>query len=340
MAEQGLVVVKENIFTKIAKMFKRIFKKECIDDYYFEDIEIETIKKFEPDIQEEIRYARSAFRKYVVNDTENIEQELFSIITTEIMNNQQNIEKIIEINEDNLTINDILDIIDAERKTKKKFKEEKNDIYRMPIGVVGIECRNTKECITYMLKAISTRNAIMILNNDLIKYRTEDLILLIIKQCLIRCNVDDDLIQMHYKEEIDLDKLDKVIYFDDDKKDEKESKEAKKEENNKEIIYMYKDSELFNYEIKSEYLKLIKNKEKTNREVKIISGKFIDVTKYLEHNKSSIVVIYTDNEENAYKLANWVNTDNVFVNTKLDKCIRNKKDSKNLFKLKKIELNF
>ena len=288
------------------------------------------------DIQEEIRYARSAFRKYVVNDTENIEQELFSIITTEIMNNQQNIEKIIEINEDNMTINDILDIIDAERKIKKKFKEEKNDIYRMPIGVVGVGCRNTKECITYMLKAISTRNAIIILNDDLIKYRTEDLILLIIKQCLIRCNVDDDLIQMHYTEEIDLNKLDKVIYFDEDKKDEKE---VKKEEDNKEIIYMYKDSELFNYEIKSEYLKLIKNKEKTNREVKVISGKFVDVTKYLEHNKSNIVVIYTDNEENAYKLANWVNTDNVFVNTKLDKCIRNKKDSKNLFKLKKIEFN-
>ena len=314
MQEQGLVVVKDNFLTRITQSIKRFFFKGRMKDL-LEDTNRQKIKFIESNeefVQKEIVDARRAYRKYVINNNKNISKDVLSYISMKIEENEEKINQIIEINNDSITYQEIAEMIIEEKQQIAKFKAKNNKTgrYNVPVGVIGIECDNVEDSIKAMLKAVSTRNAVIILHNNFNIYSTESLILLIFKECLKNFYIDDNIIQMFEKEEIDLSKLDKLI--------KKDGKIVGKDVKN--TIYIYQENKEYESEVQNEIERLQNNELYKSYEIKPIAGEFGDIVNYLNENEASAVCMYTNNTQKAYKFINWINSPNVFVNTGIKKC--------------------
>lgn len=314
MQEQGLVVVKDNFLTRITQSIKRFFFKGKMKDL-LEDTnrpKIKFIESNEEFVQKEIVDARRAYRKYVINNNKNISKDVLSYISMKIEENEEKINQIIEINNDSITYQEIAEMIIEEKQQIAKFKAKNNKTgrYNVPVGVIGIECDNVEDSIKAMLKAVSTRNAVIILHNNFNIYSTESLILLIFKECLKNYYIDDNIIQMFEKEEIDLSKLDKLI--------KKDGKIVGKDVKN--TIYIYQENKEYESEVQNEIERLQNNELYKSYEIKPIAGEFGDIVNYLNENEASAVCMYTNNTQKAYKFINWINSPNVFVNTGIKKC--------------------
>lgn len=314
MEEQGLVVVKDSYLVRLTKAIRRFFFrgkiKELVENEKLslpDDVKIEFINQDIEIVQEYVLDARRAFRKYSINNTKDISMEVFSYILEKINENESKIKKIIEINNDNITFEEIIHIIENEKNSINQFKLKNREMgcYQVPFGVIGVVCQNSKDSIINMLKAISTRNAIMILQDSYNKYSTEALLLLIIQECLKNFYIDYNIVQIFNKEEIELNKLDKVI-------------DNSNNINNYEfsdIIYMYQEDDSFEDEIIKEVNKL-KTTEKYNKyQIKVLKGEFGSIINYINKNKPVAVCMYTNNSQKAYKSINWINTANIFINT-------------------------
>lgn len=314
MQEQGLVVVKDNFLTRITQSIKRFFFKGRMKDL-LEDTnrpKIKIIESNEEFVQKEIVDARRAYRKYVINNNKNISKDVLSYISMKIEENEEKINQIIDINNDSITYQEIAEMIIEEKQQIAKFKAKNNKTgrYNVPVGVIGIECDNVEDSIKAMLKAVSTRNAVIILHNNFNIYSTESLVLLIFKECLKNFYIDDNIIQMFEKEEIDLSKLDKLI--------KKDGKIVGKDVKN--TIYIYQENKEYENEVQNEIERLQNNELYKSYEIKPIAGEFGDIVNYLNENEASAVCMYTNNTQKAYKFINWINSPNVFVNTGIKKC--------------------
>lgn len=315
MEEQVLVEVKDNFFSKITKAFKKIFAKNNKENLLLAEnnrIDIEVIGNDNGFTQQEIISARRAFRKYVINNNSNVSTDIFDYIISKIKENKEKIEQIIEINNDNISYEQIINLIENEKDSKNKFKTKNihTGRYNVPIGVIGIECSGAEDSIKSMLKSISTRNSIIILQDNFSKYSTESLILLIIKECLKNFYVDDNIIQMFQKEEIDLKKLDKLI-----KKDGNVIQKG-----DYKTIYLYQENEEFKDDIQNEVERLQSSEMYKSYVVKPITGEFGNVVNFMNVNKACAVCMYTNNNQKAYKFINWIDSPNVFVNTGIKSC--------------------
>lgn len=332
MEEQELVIVKDSFLTKIANAFKKIFSRGKDKELLLKEgdkketknkADVELISRVEP-VQLEIMDARRAYRKYVINNAKNLTEDVFNYIQNKIFENENEIKKIIEVNSEDISFNDILDYMNAEEKNISNFKHQnkKTGRYNVPVGVIGIECDNSKDAIKAIFKAISTRNAIIVLHDNYNKYSTEALVLLIVKECLKNFYIDDNIIQMFSKEEIDVNLLDKVICKD----GQNENKVASK------TIYIYQEDESFNESVQNEIERLQNNDLYKSYEIKPIKGDFGNVINYFDNIKesASAICMYTNNDQRAYKFINWINTPNVFVNTGI-KSLGNSADDKNCF---------
>lgn len=334
MEEQGLVVVKENFLVKITNALKRLFGKNKIEnitqlteidnipeqvdasDSIKCKVDFEEINNDNQFIQKEILDARRAFRKYVINNNKNISIDVLSYIKERIKENQSEVEQLIIMNNDDISFEELLKMIENEIKDVSKFKHKnsKTGRYNVPIGVVGIECSTIKESIKTIFKAISTRNAIMVLEQNYNEYSTEALILLIVKESLKNFYIDDNIIQIFEKQEIDLSKLDRFV-----------PKSYDKDNNNKDMkhtIYIYQENDKFQNKVQEEIERLESDEEFKSFEIKPIKGEFGNIINFLNSNNSQAVCMYTDNSQKAYKFINWINSPNVFVNTGIQNCKR------------------
>ena len=335
MENQELIYVKENFLTKIAKAFKKIFSRGKNEELLLNEAkdkeqaqtEVELINDTEY-VQLEILDARRAFRKYVINNNKNISKEIFGYVQAKLQENEVEIKQLIDINNDDITYEDIVEYLKEEEKNVGKFKvkNEKTGRYCVPVGVIGIECANAKDAIQNIFKSISTRNAIMILHDNYSKYSTEALVLLIVKECLKNFYIDDNIIQMFEKEEIDLTKLDRVITKSDGKFSisNYRSELGKKSYNDitdKNTIYIYQEDESFANDVQKEVQRLQNNDTYKSYRIKPIKGEFGNVVNFLQtNNNASAVCMYTNNAQKAYKFINWTNSPNVFVNTGVKSC--------------------
>ena len=335
MENQELVIVKDSFLSKIAKAFKKIFSRDKDVELLLNEgnenntigTEVELIQGTKY-VQLEILDARRAYRKYVINNNKNISNEIFDYIQNKLQENETEINKLIEINKDEISFENILEYLEKEKKNNGKFKlkNEKTGSYNVPIGVIGIECENAKDAIQSMFKAISTRNSIMVLHDNFSKYSTESLILLIIKECLKNFYVDENLIQMFEKEEIDLNSLDRVILNN-------KNNDVKTHKSN--TIYIYQENDAFENDVRNEVERLQNNDRYKSYDIKPIKGEFGNVINYLNSQKEApAVCMYTNNTQRAYKFINWINSPNVFVNTGIKKNIETSIISSNFYNSK------
>lgn len=313
MEEQGLVVYKDNFLVRLTNKISRFFFKGRIKDLIIEDSGTKLIKGDAMFVQEEILNARRAYRRYVINNNKGISKRILSYVYDEIQKNADKIKQLVDINEEDISYQDILYLLEREKEATSKYKakDKKTGCYNVPIGVIGVECSNTKDSIANIFKAISTRNAIIILHNNYSKYSTESLVLLIVKECLKNFYIDDNIIQMFEKEEIDLKMLDKLITKD---------KEKEKKGNDTNTIYIYQEDDEYEDTVMDEVERLNGAEMYKSYNIEPIKGDFADIINYLHGNSSSAVCMYTNNAQRAYKFINWVNSSNVFINTGVRKC--------------------
>lgn len=322
MEEQSLVVVKDNFLVRITKTIKRFFYRGKIkklvtnEEFINNQISYINVNQNVEFIQEEILNARKAFRKYVINNNENISEDIFLYFLEKVKENENKITQILHINNDGITFDNIIELIENEKNIIKEFKlkDNRTGCYKVPIGTIGVVCSNAKQAISNLLKAISTRNSIIILHENYNKYSTESLILLIMQETLKNFYIDDNIIQIIEKDKVDFSKLDKVIYKDNQDLFNTQVNKCRK------LIYIYEEDKQYKEEIIKEVDKIKSINKFNDFEVKVIKGEFGKIISFLNNNKAFAVCMYTKNSQKAYKLLNWIDSPNIYINTGINSC--------------------
>ena len=258
---------------------------------------------------------KQASKEYVLNNKYELTEDLLEYIKERVRENEKEIKEVIDIQKENITYEDIVNVIDNEinedndykKYAKLKINNEKflSTFIAMPIGVIAVEAYETKEVIKYYIKAIKSRNAIAISDVEYGENNVKTLILIIIKEALKKFNIKEDLIMLLPYEECFYEYFDKVIYtYDKEGKNLETPKVEEKERTNELYVYI-EDSSL-------------EEEARKNQNAIILKGNVDEVIEKINEKKTKGAVIYTKNANMAYKFINLVKSQNVFVNTNLE----------------------
>ena len=217
---------------------------------------------------------------------EGTETKLLNYIKERIIAEKSEIQRLVEITHEKIDIDKILELLDVEEvyKSSKKISMVNDFISGVlitPKGVIVKETTDINKTIEYYITAINTRNAVIIEDKKYNEASVKNLILLIFHEAMKKFGVNENLVQLLPKEEIDAREL---YSF---------------KENNKNYVYL----ENKNYV------------GEKNEDCIVVEGNIDDVIE--EINKDGIAngaIIYTEDKEKAYKFLNRVNAKNVFVN--------------------------
>lgn len=283
-----------------------------------------------------IEKAKKAFENFALNENIQLEQEIYNIVEERIEANKQQIERLIELTKEETSYENILNILKEEsknineyKKTIRMIKTEDNFLfstYQVPLGIIGIELETTEEKIRQIFKAITTKNAIIIVEGKENIRRVDKLIMLIVKSCLTKLGMDENIVQIVSKEEIseqDKNELDMYIT-------EKKNKIMKKETD---MMYIYEQDESLKNEVEEDYKRL----KFSGKKVEIIRNTYMDkAIEKINKTKSYGVSIYTKDGEIAYKFTNLVRSKNVFFNSTLLNMAETEDTQNEYFTLKNI----
>lgn len=309
-----LIEVKNNIFTKFINWLKNLRGKFVHTKENEVTTNIQNIEKQEQNCNNEIILkAKNAYQNYVLNSDYKLGEKIYSLIKERIKINKEQIEKLIEINRVATTYSEIIEILDKEEKNLKDYKKtnimSKIDSkfmfsqYQVPVGIIAVKTNSFYVAIENIFKAVGTRNAIVVIEENYNKHSIENLILLIVQEALKKFNIDENIIQIVKKGEIkeeDLKAFDIIIS--------EVGKTLEKLETDK--MYIYQEDEYFADIVKSEVEKLNSN----GMQVEVLKGEMEDCIEKINEDRAFGVCIYTKDRKKAYKFINLVNSENVFFN--------------------------
>lgn len=272
--------------------------------------------------QIELKKAKNAYIDYNLNIEYEITEKVLKYIYQRINFNKIELENIIKLNKEKITFNEIINILDHEIKSEKMYKKDgqiklydNNFVFATltdSIGLIAVECFETTEVIRYFIRAIKSRNAIIISDVEYNEHSVKSFILLIIKEALKKFNIDENLLNILPYEECSYNLFDKVIYTYDKKGKTLDNSNAVSKDNT-EVLYIFVEDRLFKDNVYEE----IKRIQQDKKQVELISGNFDDAIKKINKYTSKGSVIYTSNAKLAYKFINLVKAENVFVNASL-----------------------
>lgn len=309
-----LIEVKNNIFTKFINWLKNLRGKFAYTKTNEISTNVQNIEKQEQNYNNEIIInAKNAYQNYVLNSDYKLGEKIYSLIKERIKINQDQIEKLIEINRVATTYSEILEILEKEEKNLKDYKKtnimSKIDNkfmfsqYQVPVGIIAVKTNSFYVAIENIFKAVGTRNAIVVIEENYNEHSIENLILLIVQEALKKFNIDENIIQIVNKESIkeeDLKAFDIIVS--------EVGKTIEKSETDK--MYIYQEDEYFADIVKGEVEKLNSN----GMQVEVLIGEMEDCIEKINKNRAFGVCIYTKDRKKAYKFINLVNSENVFFN--------------------------
>ena len=266
-------------------------------------------------MKDNILKLKKAYADYNLNNTYKITEELLKYILERINANKKEIEDLIEIRKEQVSFEEIYNVVKSEIEDEVKYKDykkmqiNKNGFLSasilMPIGIIAVEAFETKEVLKYILRAIKSRNALAISDVEYDEMCVKFLLLEIIKEALIKFKINPDLIMILPYEECFYENFDKVIYtYDDDGKTLEKNKYNTREKSDDLFVYIQDET-------------LYENAVKDNKDGKIIDGEFDEVIDKINEKKSLGAVIYTKDSNLAYKFINLIHSQNVMVNASL-----------------------
>lgn len=309
-----LIEVKNNIFTKFINWLKNLRGKFSYTKTNEISTNVQNIESQEQNYNNEIIIkAKNAYQNYVLNSDYKLGEKIYSLIKERIKINKDQIEKLIEINRVATTYSEIIEILEKEEKNLKDYKKtnimSKIDNkfmfsqYQVPVGIIAVKTNSFYIAIENIFKAVGTRNAIVVIEENYNEHSIENLILLIVQEALKKFNIDQNIIQIVNKEEIkeqDLKAFDIIVS--------EFGKTIEKTETDK--MYIYQEDEYFADIVKSEVEKLNSN----GMQVEVLIGEMEDCIEKINKNRAFGVCIYTKDRKKAYKFINLVNSENVFFN--------------------------
>ena len=309
-----LIEVKNNIFTKFINWLKNLRGKFAYTKTNEISTNVQNVENQEQNYNNEIIIkAKNAYKNYVLNSDYKLGEKIYSLIKERIKINQEQIEKLIEINRVATTYSEIIENLEKEEKNLKDYKKtnimSKIDSkfmfsqYQVPVGIIAVKTNSFYVAIENIFKAVGTRNAIVVIEENYNEHSIENLILLIVQEALKKFNINENIIQIVNKEEIkeqDLKAFDIIV---------SEVGEAlEKTETDK--MYIYQEDEYFADIVKSEVEKLNSN----GMQVEVLIGEMEDCIEKINKDRAFGVCIYTKDRKKAYKFINLVNSENVFFN--------------------------
>jgi hypothetical protein len=275
--------------------------------------------------------------EYALFEKSDITEKLLQYILTRIEANKDEIEKLQKIRNERYSYERIIDCVRKELEEDIRYKDYGkmyinqahflNTTLLMPVGVIAVEAYDTLEVIKYFIRAIKSRNAIVISDIEYDDTSIKFLILEIIKEALTKFGIDKNLIMILPYEECYYDYFDRVIFtYDKYGKFLSKLKIQEKESPNK-YIYIYIENSMFEGIVK---------KDNENYKYEIVTGDFETAIEKINKEKCKAAVIYTANGELAYKFINMVKGENVFVNSSLENVIEVPKSENVLYQYKNI----
>lgn len=287
--------------------------------------------------KEYIEEIRKASNDYRLNSKYMLTENILQYIKERIIVNKDEIKKLIELKKDNFVYENIESVINNEIDNSNQYKEYKDlKIDKkinfmsvkilMPVGIIAIEAYDTIEVIKYFIKAIQSRDGVVISDIEYDDTNVKTFIMEIIKECLMKFNVSENLIDIIPYEECNYKYFDKTI-FTYDEYGNKYVKNKYKIKTRTDNNYIYIDDESFIEKAK---------KDNENIDCKIVRGDINSVIEQLNKEKSNGVVIYTSNNKNAYKFINLIDSQNVFVNASLENTIHIEEIENDMYEYKKI----
>lgn len=282
----------------------------------------------------EYKNAKRAYEKYSLDQEYKIAEKVLEYVRKRIDENKEEIERILKLYKRDYRYEEIKKVIDEEIEEEIEYKKQINLLkrednfvstkYLNSIGIVCVECYDTLDSIRYMIRAIKTRNAIILSDVEYEETDEKHIVLMIIQEALKNFGVDKNIIQIIPYEECDYKKCDKVI-FTYSGKDSIEKRYEDKE-------YIYVEEEAFIKEAKIEY----DEEKRRGKMVVLVGGSIDEAIEKINECVSKGAVIYTKNSDIAYKFVNLVKSENVFVNATLQNIEQVKKSSNELLMNKKI----
>lgn len=320
-----LIEVKNNIFTKFINWLKNLREKFTYrkTDEEAEDIQniVDEDKKYNNEI---IIKAKSAYQNYVLNSDYKLGKDIYELIKERMAVNKDEIENLIEIEKVATTYSEIIQILEKEEKNLQDYKKthimSKIDSkfmfsqYQVPVGIIAIKTNNYYVAIQNIFKAISTRNAIVVIEENYSDYSIEKLILLIVQEGLKKFNIDENIIQIVSKNSINEEELkafDIIVS--------EEGDTINKVETDK--MYIYEEDEYFADIVEKE----VKRLKISGKDVEVLKGEMEDCIEKINKDKAFGVCIYTKDRKKAYRFINLVNSENVFFNGTLLNAKKNNK---------------
>lgn len=309
-----LIEVKNNIFTKFINWLKNLRGKFAYTKTNEISTNVQNVENQEQNYNNEIIIkAKNAYKNYVLNSDYKLGEKIYSLIKERIKVNKEQIEKLIEINRVATTYSEIIEILEKEEKNLKDYKKtnimSKIDSkfmfsqYQVPVGIIAVKTNSFYVAIENIFKAVGTRNAIVVIEENYNEHSIENLILLIVQEALKKFNISENIIQIVNKESIkeeDLKAFDIIVS--------EVGETLEKSETDK--MYIYQEDEYFADIVKSEVEKLNSN----GMQVEVLIGEMEDCIEKINKDRAFGVCIYTKDRKKAYKFINLVNSKNVFFN--------------------------
>lgn len=280
----------------------------------------------------ELDLLNEAYYEYNLDNRYQIEDRILSYIGSRILENKNSIQSLIEALDEKITFSDILKTFNDEANLGSKFKDnttiKKLDngfvygYYRTSVGNIVVEEEDTLEVLKYFVKAIKSRNSIVIADREYDEISLKSALLVIFCEAISKFGLSKNLIMLVPFEECSYEGFDKVI--DNDKQVIKSQKEKMK-------FYLYLQDEFFRDIVNKE----LKDVKEQDLDAEIIEGDFKYVIDKINYENPKGAVIYTKDAQMGYNFLNSIKSSNVFINSSLlnyenlveeeDKLFRNKK---------------
>ncbi len=266
-----------------------------------------------------IEKAKKAFEVYALDDDPDKVLDIYRTLKERLDENEGPIRRVLELTHEELGYEDIVQLLSKTTPNisgykKTLFSQRINEnftysTYQVPVGIVAVEADNTRDAIESMFSAVTTKNSLILMQDKDNPHRIEKLLEIIIGECIVKFNLDRNLIQILEKDKIDSNFVD--VYISKDKQ------VTKKQPSD--IYYLYKEDDFFDKYIIEEKNKL----SSLGKRVQVIDGDPNQVIEVINNNKAFACAIYTQNRKLGYKFINLVNSDNVYMNVTLENAKRN-----------------
>lgn len=264
---------------------------------------------------EEIKLLNNAFKIYNLNETPELEKNILNYISTRLVANRENFEKIIDILKSNITFDDIIKAFDLANREEEYYKKSSglkqgkdyySGEYLVPIGNIVVETNNVLDVIKYFVKGIKSRNTITISQTEYSEISLSNMILIIFVEALAKFNISRNTLMILPYEECFQEEFDEVIEIENDKT------YIKQKEFSKQYI-IYNQDNSFNREIEQEKQKL----KERGIDFQIFTDSLEVALEKINTLRPVAVSIFTKDRKIAYEFINLVKAQNVFVNTSL-----------------------